>query len=126
MHKIVVFILSITILLQSSNFEVMDLNKLPTLVEHIACHFEKGDSLGDFISKHYGNEVNLQEDDHKEHNELPFKHEHMEAHFQYVYALFSNDIFTYFNEISFKENRFAYNEPSTNSFVNSFFQPPKK
>lgn len=126
MHKITVIIISFSILLQSFNFEVTDMNKISILVDHIATHYESGDNFADFISMHYGSELKTHKNKHKEHRELPFKHNHLETHFQYVYALFSNDIFTSFNEITFKENKFAYNEPSSNSYVNSFFQPPQK
>lgn len=126
MHKLTVIILSITILLQSFNFEVKDFNKIPTLLDHITCHFNTGDSFADFISMHYGSEVNMHKDVHKEHKELPFKQKHLETSFQYVYMIFSNDIFSSFNELTFAENKFAYNEATSNSFLNSIFQPPQK
>jgi len=126
MNKILVIILSFTILFQSFNLDFSDFGKIPTLVNHIVCHFETGDSFGDFISMHYGSQFNMHKNEHNEHKELPFKHKHIEAQFQYVSALFSNDIFTSFNELAFAENKFAYNEPTSNSFVNSFSQPPQK
>ena len=126
MNKILVIILSFTILFQSFNLDFSDFGKIPTLVNHVVCHFETGDSFSDFISMHYGSEINTHKNEHNEHNELPFKHSHFEIHFQDVYALFSEPIFISFKEIAFKENKFAYNEPTSNSFVNSFLQPPQK
>ena len=126
MHKISVIILSFTILIQSFNFELTDVNKISTLVDHITTHVETGDSFADFISMHYGSKLSTHKNEHKEHRELPFKHEHLEAHFQYVYTLISEDIFVSFEDITFKENKFVYNEPTSNSFVNNVFQPPQK
>ena len=126
MHKLTVIILSITILLQSFNFEVKDFNKIPTLLDHITCHFNTGDSLADFISMHYGSEANMHKDAHKEHKELPFKQKHLETSFQYVYMIFLEGFSGSFKEIAFRKNNFAYNEPTSNLFINSFFQPPQK
>ncbi|WP_456376352.1 hypothetical protein [Lutibacter sp.] len=125
MHKSIVIILSFTILFQSSNFEIKDINKVPILVEHFISHVEDGDSFSDFISLHYGCQVNMHKSEHKEHKELPFKHKHLETHFQYVYTLLSQEISTTFKEIQYKEHKFAYNEPTSNLFVNSFLQPPQ-
>ena len=126
MHKLTVIILSITILLQSFNFEVKDFNKIPTLLDHITCHFDTGDSFADFISMHYGSEVNMHKDVHKEHKELPFKQKHLETSFQYVYMIFLEGFSGSFKEIAFRKNNFAYNEPTSNLFINSIFQPPQK
>jgi len=125
-HKLTVIILSITILLQSFNFEVKDFNKIPTLLDHITCHFDTGDSFADFISMHYGSEVNMHKDVHKEHKELPFKQKHLETSFQYVYMIFLEGFSGSFKEIAFRKNNFAYNEPTSNLFINSIFQPPQK
>jgi len=125
-HKLTVIILSITILLQSFNFEVKDFNKIPTLLDHITCHFNTGDSFADFISMHYGSKVNMHKDVHKEHKELPFKQKHLETSFQYVYMIFLEGFSGSFKEIAFRKNNFAYNEPTSNLFINSIFQPPQK
>lgn len=126
MQKITVVILSLTILFQSFSIEISDITKVSILVDHFLCHLETGDSLDDFMSMHYGSEVEVHKNEHKEHKELPFKKEHLESHFQNVFAFFLQDAFTSFSEISFKEHKFAYNEPTSNSFVNSFLQPPQK
>lgn len=126
MYKISVVILSFTILIQSFKVELTDFNKIPILVNHITTHIETGDSFADFISMHYGSKFRAHKNRHKEHRELPFKHEHVEAHFQYVYTFISEYFFVSFEEITFKENKFAYNEPTSNSFVNNVFQPPQK
>lgn len=125
MHKTIVIILSITILFQSSNFEIKDIHKIPMLVSHIISHVEAGDSFSDFISMHYGKQANMHKNEHKEHRKLPFKDKQLETHFQHVYTLLSQEIYTTFKEIQYKEHEFAYNEPTSNLFVNSFLQPPQ-
>lgn len=126
MHKLTVVILSFTILFQSFSFEVTDFSKMSSLVDHLTKHVDSGDSYTDFISMHYGSEANSHKNEHKEHRELPFKHKHLESHFQYMYKLFSNDILISFKEITYKENKFSYAEPTSISFVNNLLQPPQK
>ena len=41
------------------------------------CHLKSGDSFKEFIAMHYGIESNIHEQEHKEHKELPFKHQHL-------------------------------------------------
>jgi len=126
MTRISAIILSFTILFQSFNFDLEDFNKIPTLVEHITCHLKSGDSFTEFIAMHYGTESNNHEQDHKEHNELPFKHQHLESHFQMVFILCVQNYPVNFNEINLETNNFKYKEPSTNLFIDNFFQPPQK
>ncbi len=126
MHKISIVILSFSILFQSFNLDLDDFNMLPTFIDHVKCHLEIGDNFGDFISLHYGGELNKHKDEHKEHDKLPFKHEHLEAHSQLVYTLYSENDMVCFNETPFKKNKFSYKETSSNLFVTTFFQPPQK
>ena len=126
MTKISAIILSFTILFQSFNFDIDDINRLPALVDHISCHLKSGDSFAEFIEKHYGSESNNHEQDHKDHNKLPFKHQHLESHFQMVFILCVHNYPINFNEINLESNNFTYKEPITNSFINNFFQPPQK
>ena len=126
MHKITVVILSLTILLQSISIEAADIGKIPTLAAHIACHFETGDGFSDFISMHYGSNTNIQKNTHKEHSELPFKHEHLDAHIQIDFIFISNIITKKFEENIFSNQHFSYKEPSTEQYTYSFFQPPQK
>ncbi len=126
MHKISVVILSFSILFQSFSFDLDDFDMLPTLVDHIKCHLEIGDNFGDFITKHYGSELNNHKNEHKEHDKLPFKHEHLEVHSQLVYTLYPENDLVYFKEALLKKNKFLYKEPSSNLFVTTFFQPPQK
>jgi len=126
MHKILTVILSFTILFQSLDFKINDFNELPTLIDHIACHFETGDSFSDFISLHYGSLANKHKSEHKEHQKLPFKHQNSDAHFHLDYILFANNTEVNSSEITLEKRKFTYKEPSVNLFANRFFQPPQK
>lgn len=126
MHKIAVYILSFTILFQSFNFEWDDYAKIPTLVNHIMCHTENGDNLSDFISMHYGSMKNIHNGEHEEHQKLPFKHEHLEAHYQLDFIFYDTDnAVANLDENNFSNKNFSYKEPSTDLYINNFFQPPQ-
>lgn len=126
MTKIIAIILSFTILFQSFNFDFEDFNKIPDLVEHISSHLNNGDTFAEFIAMHYGIEVNSHEQDHKEHKELPFKQQYLDSHFQVVFILCAHNYPIKFSEIKLKTTNFTYKEPTTNLFINNFFQPPQK
>jgi hypothetical protein len=125
MNKITVVILSFTILFQSFSFDLEDFNKIPTLVEHISCHLKNGDSFTDFIVMHYGSELANHEKDHKEHQELPFKHHHTDAHFHSVYIICSNNLEVLSTDFIGNQTNFTYKEPFTNPITSTIFQPPK-
>ena len=126
MNKIAAILLSFTILIQSFNFELLDINKLPTLINHFVCHYEKGDSISDFLTMHYGDKANSHEKDHNEHKRLPFKHQHLDSHFQLTLILYSNDIYVKNNELVSKKDIFSYKETSTNFILSNIFQPPQR
>lgn len=125
MYKIASILLTFTILFQSFSFDLEDINKIPTLINHISCHIEKGDSLGDFLSMHYGGEASSHEKDNNEHQKLPFKHQHLDSHFQIVF-IFNPSIFNVDKrEPIFEKEIFNYKESSTIFIQSSIFQPPK-
>lgn len=125
MYKVASVILSFTILFQSFNFDLSDVDKIPTLVEHLTCHLEKGDSFSDFVSMHYGSTSEKHEEDHSGHKELPFKHQHVDTHFQIAFVIWSNNYPIESMDYTAKASKFTYKEPSTQLFTNNFFQPPK-
>lgn len=125
MNKVVAFLLAVTVLFQSSNFDINDLQKIPILVNHLSCHFEEGDSLSEFVSMHYGSTTNSHEKDHKEHKELPFKHEHVDSHFQLAFVIHVNQFPLEVVENTHDIKNFIYKEPLTSLVVQNFFQPPK-
>lgn len=120
------FVLSLTILLQSFSFDVSDFSKFSTLANHLSCHFDKGDSFNDFIELHYGSISNSHENEHKEHGELPFKHQHTDTHYQMAFVIFSPIYPIYQLDIVTQRNNFTYKEPCTTLFIHNFFQPPKQ
>ncbi|TYA60059.1 hypothetical protein [Formosa maritima] len=127
MNKFVAITYSFLILVQSFNFSFEDLSKLSTLIEHAEYHQETyGDSFLDFISEHYGDDKFQHENNHEEHEDLPFKHHHQTcAHANSAYTLQTlNFDFEYlpFVEIPFN---FYYTESTSLFEKPSVFQPPK-
>ena len=126
MNKILIFILSFTILIQSFNFQLEDITKVPTLVNHIADHFESGDSFMDFISMHYGSQFETHKSKHKEHQKLPLKQYLLHLHLQVYISVCTNNLLTNsFKEIHLKKKIFNYTEPFSSLFSTEIFQPPK-
>lgn len=125
MNKGIAFILSFTLLFQSFNFDYSDIEKLPILVQHLSSHIDEGDTFNAFISMHYGVATQSHERDHKEHGELPFKHEHLDTHFQLVFLLSGHQYPLDGIDNNHNTNNFNYKEPLTSLVVLNFFQPPK-
>ncbi|WP_372744646.1 hypothetical protein [Lutibacter sp.] len=126
MGKIGAFILSFTILIQSFSFEIGDMYKISTFVNHVNSHINNGDNFADFIDLHYGYKSNSHQNKHKEHKELPFKHQHTDAQMQLVFVLNNINFNLKTSEFVFQNKNFNYKEPFSNQFVFNFFQPPQK
>ena len=126
MFKLTVFILSFTILAQSASFDIIDITKFSTFFTHINNHIDEGDDFADFIDLHYGNKIDLHQNKHKEHKELPFKHQHIDSNLQFVFVLDTYNLNISSPEDRFKLNNFNYEEPTSNLYINNFFQPPQK
>lgn len=125
MLKVWSFLISLTILFQSFNFDVEDFNRIPTLIKHLSIHLEKGDSYAAFFAMHYGSETTTHENEHEEHGQLPFKHQHADTHFQLVFVFFTPNYPLNRIEQPTKKNNFKYKEPFSTLVTNNFFQPPK-
>ena len=128
--KIPSLIVAIIVLFQSSNFEIMDINKVSNFINDINCHIQEGESFAEFIADHYKNNSEPHEHkgdfhEHDDHGELPFKHQHLENHIQLVFVFFSNDFEANIEENMALDNNFNYIEPSSNLFSDSLFQPPR-
>jgi len=124
--KLTAFILSFTILAQSASFDIIDITKFSTFFTHINNHIEEGDNFSDFMDLHYGSKIDLHQNKHKEHKELPFKHQHIDSNFQFVFVLDTYNLNISSPEDRFKLNNFNYEEPTSNLYINNFFQPPQK
>ena len=126
MKKVLVIILSFTILIQSFNFQLEDITKVPTLINHIADHFEAGDSFMDFISMHYGSQYKIHKTKHKEHQKLPLKQYLLHLHLQvYISVYTRNLVVNSFKEINLDKKICNYTEPFSSLFSTEIFQPPK-
>ena len=127
MSKIIAILYSSLILVQSFNIGFEDVSKLSTLLTHANYHQEAyGDTFFDFIEEHYGYSSFIHGEDHKEHEELPFKHNHQTC--LDIHSLFTlnttnfNVEYPHFTEIPLN---FFYKESNSLFEKPSFFQPPK-
>ena len=79
MERFPAILLAFLVLLQSTFWDMQDITRIDTLLEHARYHAEEyGDGFFVFLSKHYGD---LQQDherehqEHSEHEDLPFHHQ---------------------------------------------------
>jgi hypothetical protein len=131
MSKLFSITLSILLLFQSFNLDMVDVAQLDGFLTHAEFHKEKyGDNLYVFISKHYG-ELKAQHDlehreEHKDHEELPFNHQTC-SHFSTAFVLGETDFMVPKTpQVADSTPNFFYQEsycPIENSDI---FQPPKK
>ena len=125
MNKIAVIFLSFTVLFQSFNLNLEDLPKIPHLFEHIKTHIQQGESLREFIAMHYGCEIDFHKNEHKEHQNLPFKKQNFDAHFNIDFIICNNlfPLQTYPKD--FVSTYFMYKEQPIKLFETHIFQPPR-
>ncbi len=115
------------ILIQSFNINLEDISKFSALMEHASFHKEMyGDTFFEFLAEHYGDAKDDHENDHEEHDDLPFKDNHhlcSHVNTSFINVSFSFD-FNYqeFIEIPFN---FFYNDTFSSFEKTTIFQPPK-
>ena len=126
MHKATVYILTLSILVQSFNFDSTDFYKIPDLASHFISHLNEGDSVLEFVSMHYGSLESTHKGDHKEHKDLPFKRHHIDSSFQFTYLISSNYIEIKAKEIITNSSNFFYKSLLPSLFHKFIFQPPQK
>lgn len=128
MSRYVAIFYAFMMLFQSFNISFEDVSKLSTLFEHAAFHQEAyGDSFFDFMTEHYGLASLELGDEHSEHEDLPFKHDHKTCcHVNTSFILQNFDFVT--TSTSFVEIpcNFFYKEPISLFEKPSVFQPPKQ
>ncbi|WP_370477667.1 hypothetical protein [Tamlana flava] len=128
MSKIVAVLYSFLILVQSVNINIEDLSKFSVLIEHAQFHHEMyGDTFFEFLSEHYGEKKDSHPNDHREHEDLPFKsHQHMFCHVNGVFIL-APELTYQLNTHSFQDipRNFFYKETTSFFEKTSVFQPPK-
>lgn len=127
MTKLFSIIFANLILFQSFNIGFDDVSKFSTLLEHASFHQENyGDSFFEFLTEHYGEEFKSHSNEHKEHDNLPFKHDqqtcqHVPTIFMLNLTAFEIKQYTLFDTLKtflYKESYSLYEKPSV-------FQPPK-
>ncbi|TXD46856.1 hypothetical protein [Polaribacter sp. IC073] len=127
MMKIIAILLSNLILIQSLNINLESFSKLNVLLEHAQFHQEKyGDNFFEFLYGHYGDKDVLDNSNHKEHKDLPFKkstqsYNHHISAFSFKINVFElkDDIILNIKPNYFYKESFSFFEKRT------IFQPPK-
>ena len=127
MSKLFAIFFSTLIMIQSTNISFEDISKLNVLLEHAEYHHEMyGDNFFDFLTEHYGSDMQQHQTEHKQHQELPFKHHQDCTHIVYDFTMGFK--FNLDNDqqscIEFPLN-FFYKESSSSFEKRSVFQPPK-
>lgn len=127
MQKLIAIVYSTLILFQSFNISFEDISKFDKLLQHAKYHQQTyGDSFFEFLSEHYGDEAVAHDNEHKEHQELPFKHNHQTCvHVNVAFTLQAFDFnldYHPFIEIPFN---FHYKESTSLFEKPSVFQPPR-
>lgn len=119
------------LLLQSTSLGMSDLLKLDDLIAHAKYHSETyGDSLLVFLSKHYG-ELKKEHLEHghenpNDHEQLPFHHHSCSHHSGPIFVVdgFQVALDKFVSERS-QTRQFYYKEPSSATYLEGIFQPPK-
>ena len=128
MSKLIAVTYSFLILIQGFNINIEDLSKFNALLEHAQYHkVVYGDNFIEFLSEHYGNNMDSHKNKHGEHKDLPFKdHHHMLCHIHIAFILTPHLIYTV-NHQDFieKPTNFFYKEPFSSFEKPAVFQPPK-
>ncbi|TNJ44174.1 hypothetical protein KFZ70_03845 [Tamlana fucoidanivorans] len=128
MSKMIAILYSTLILIQSANINIEDFSKFNVLIEHANYHKDMyGDSFFEFLMEHYGEQVATHPNDHKEHDNLPFKkHQHLTCHVNSAFILTSFYLYPH-NTPTYKDIplNFIYKESTSLFEKPSVFQPPK-
>lgn len=128
MMKFFSIILSSLILVQSLNISIEDFSKLNVLLEHAKYHQENyGDSFLEFLSEHYGEKISEISNKHKEHKDLPFKHDSNTCN-NLNWTIVLNSSFIEIKNTTVLESstsNFLYKESTSVFEKQSIFQPPK-
>jgi len=127
MVKLISLILSQIILFQSMQISIADTANLSNLIEHAQFHKENyGDSFMEFLYEHYIDQEATKTQNHKEHQDLPFKQGI--KHFNHLVSVLEINPSKFELEISnrlYLKKIFFYKENYTNIEKPTVFQPPK-
>lgn len=127
MNKLFALIFSTLILVQCLNISFEDISKLNVLLEHAEYHHDMyGDNFFEFLTEHYGADMMQHQNDHKQHQNLPFKHHKDCTHIVFDFTIgpqfHLDNSQQSFTEFPFN---FFYKESSSSFEKRSVFQPPK-
>lgn len=130
MSKLFSIALSLLLLIQSFNMDLVDIAQVDIFLTHAKFHKQKyGDNIFVFISKHYG-ELKFQheqehKEEHKDHEELPFNH-HTCTHAPSAFVLNRVDLLLLKTTlIKDTSSEFFYQESYSHLENSDIFQPPK-
>ena len=127
MTKLFSILFANLILFQSFNIGFDDVSKFNTLLEHASFHQEQyGDSFFEFLTEHYGEEFKNHSNEHKEHEDLPFKHDQQTCqHVPTIFMLYSTGIELKEYTLVDAAKTFFYKELHSLFEKPSVFQPPR-
>ncbi|MDX1766517.1 MAG: hypothetical protein R3294_00600 [Arenibacter troitsensis] len=130
MSKLFSIALSVLLLFQSFNLDMVDVAQIDDFLTHAEFHKQKyGDNLFVFISKHYG-ELKAQHDlehseEKKDHEELPFNHQTC-SHFSTAFVMNGADFMVPKTpQVADTTSNFFYQESYCQIENSDIFQPPK-
>ncbi|PTM09856.1 MAG: hypothetical protein DA407_04900 [Bacteroidetes bacterium] len=127
MTKLFSILFANLILFQSFNIGFDDVSKLNTLLEHASFHQEQyGDSFLEFLSEHYGEAFESHSNEHKEHEDLPFKKDQQTCHHSPTIFLTQSMVSEHL-DFAFVDvlKTFFYKDSYSLFEKPSVFQPPK-
>ncbi|WP_110355364.1 hypothetical protein [Arenibacter sp. ARW7G5Y1] len=130
MSKIFSITLSLLLLFQSFNLDMVDVAQLDDFLAHAQFHKQKyGDNLLVFISKHYGElktQHNLEhKEEHEDHEDLPFNHQTC-SHFSIAFVMCGADFAVPKTpQVADTTSNFFYQESYRQIENSDIFQPPK-
>jgi hypothetical protein len=128
MQKLTSIIFSFLILIQSFNIKLEDFSSLQALMQHAEYHQQMyGDTFIEFLIDHYGENKLAHQNEHNEHQSLPFHDNHqMCSHLNVTFI--NNSFYTFtFNVIDDYNTsyNFLYKDTFSKFEKPSVFQPPK-
>lgn len=132
MTKLLSILLSLMILAQNMGLVINDIVKLDELVSHAIMHNDKyGDSLIDFVSKHYGEQKAAHAIAHQEekgdHDKLPFNHTG-HCHVIAITAIVHTPAVIEIRNPKFVDDvtaNFYYHSPISSLHTSGLLQPPR-
>lgn len=127
MKKMFAILLTISVLSNSLHIDFKDIENISVLLNHAKFHQEKyGTTFTEFLFSHYIEQDIATNQEHKEHQNLPFKQG--AAHFNHlvpVLDLLSHNYELNSPKIIFSKTHFYYEESASNFEKPAIFQPPK-